>query len=145
MRQPAHNQLVAAQQLHPVDAQIHAFFFWPARNDQWPGHQWADIPRPTGLDRELGEVDIVTADHLLLAGGLFDDIGSHGQDFFQQRRLVHEIPKAFGRIGLAQVGQQFADIAQGLDIFFPHAERNTPLRAEQVGKNGNIGAFGVFE
>ena len=93
----------------------------------------------------MGEVDSVTADHLLLAWGLFDDVRPHGEDFFQQRRLVHKIPKAFRRIGLAQVGQQFADIAQSFDSLFAHAECDAPLRAKQIGEYRNIRTFGVFE
>ena len=51
MGEPAHNEFVSTQQLHAVDAEIHALFFRTSGNNQWPGNQWSDISRPAGLNR----------------------------------------------------------------------------------------------
>ena len=58
MGQPAHDQFISAEQLHAVDAEIHALFFGAAGNHQGPGHQRADVAGPAGLDRQSCQVDV---------------------------------------------------------------------------------------
>ena len=51
MAEPAHDQLVAANQLLTVDAQVLAFLVGTPGDHQRPGHQRACIAGPAGLDR----------------------------------------------------------------------------------------------
>ena len=51
MRQPSHDELVRTQQLHPVDAKIHAGFFGATSDDQWPRDERSHVTWPAGLDR----------------------------------------------------------------------------------------------
>jgi hypothetical protein len=59
VREPAHDQLVAADHLHAVDAEVLPRLLRPARDDQGPGDQRAGVAGPAGLDRQLAQVDVV--------------------------------------------------------------------------------------
>ena len=54
-------------------------------------------------------------------------------------RILRRVTGAGSNRALAE------DLAQGLDVLFAHAECDAPLRAEQIGQHGNIGALGIFE
>ncbi len=120
MGQPAHDQLIAPKELHPVDAQIHALFFGAAGDHEGPGDQGADIVWPAGLNGQRGEVDLFAAQDDLLARRLFDHIGPHGQNFFEERRLVDEVFETLGWVRLPEIGQQFAHLAKRFNVFLAH-------------------------
>ena len=91
------------------------------------------------------EVDLLALYGVVLAGRVAHHFGAHMQHLFQHRGLVPGIPQTFGRIRLAQVGQQLADIAQGRDLFLAHAQGDAALGAEQVHQYRRAVALGVLE
>ena len=62
VREPAHDDLVAADDLLAIDPQVLPVVQRPARRREAPGDQRRDVVRPAGLDRPVGKVD----------GGAFD-------------------------------------------------------------------------
>ena len=145
MGQPAHDELVAPDQLHAVDAEIEALLAGATGDDQGPGDQRARIAGPAGLYRQLVQVDLVTLLSVILAAGVAHHFWCHVQHLFQHWRLAPGIAHTLGRIGLAQVGQQFPDLAQRGNIFPAHAQRDPLFCAEQVDQYGRAIAPGVLE
>ena len=77
MRQPAHDQAIAADQLLPINTQVLPLFFGPAGYGQTPGHQRTRILGPAGLDRETTQVHGVTLDDFLLTSRPAFTAGRH--------------------------------------------------------------------
>jgi hypothetical protein len=142
VRQPAHDHPVATDHLLAVDAQVLPLLERPARHHQAPGDQRRGVPRPTVLDRQLRQVDLVTLPHHLLAGRGAHLLGRHVEHLLQHRQLVPGVLQALGRLGLLEVGEQLADFAQrrapvAVGDVLAHAHRH-PLRgAEEVGEHGD--------
>src|SRR5581483_8603472 len=59
MREPAHDEPVAADDLLAVDAEVLAPLRRAARDGEAPGDERARVPGPAGLDRQAREVDFV--------------------------------------------------------------------------------------
>ena len=77
VRQPAHNQLVFANHLLPVNAQILALFVRPARHRQTPGHQRRNVFRPTMLNRQHAQIHIRALHHDFLTRRFFHHMRRH--------------------------------------------------------------------
>ena len=105
MRQPSHDELVGTQQLHPVDAKIHAGFFGATSDDQWPRDERSHVTWPAGLDRQGRKINVITPQNNVLAWRSTNNLRPHVQHFFEQRCFVDEVAHAFGRIGLSQIGE----------------------------------------
>ena len=89
--QPAHDGAVLAQNLHPIDAQIEVILAVLARtlgDNQRPCDQGGRLARPAGLDRQLGQVDLIAGPDDLLNRGLLDHLGPHRHDGLDQRQHV---------------------------------------------------------
>ncbi len=67
VRQPAHDHLVAGDDLLAVDAQVLPRLVRPARDRQPPGDQRSRVFRPARLDRKPGQIDLGTLPDDLLA------------------------------------------------------------------------------
>ncbi|CUI45799.1 Uncharacterised protein [Achromobacter xylosoxidans] len=146
VRQPAHDELVRAQQLLAVDAQVLAAGVGAARDHQAPGQQRRHVAGPAGLDRQARQVHVLAFPDDLLAGRALDVLGAHvPQRRLQHRHLGQCIAQALGRLGLAQRGQQFADVAQRADVVGAHAARHPRGRAEQVGQHRHPGRLAVVQ
>ena len=138
VRQPAHDELVRPQQLLAVDAQVLALGVGAARDHQAPGQERRHVARPAGLDRQAGQVHVLAFPDHFLAGRTLDVLGAHvPQRRLQHRDLGQRVTQALGRLGLAQRGQQLADVAQGADVVGAHAARHA-RRAEQVGQHRHL-------
>jgi hypothetical protein len=145
VREPAHDQLVATEQLHAVDAEVLSRLAGPARDDQGPGDQRRRVTGPAGLYRQGAQVHVIALVHALVRRGIAYQLRAHVQHLLQQRCLVPGIAQALRRIRLAQVGEQFADLAQGFDVLRAHAQGHALLGAEQVRQQGDVVAAGVLE
>ncbi len=146
MRQPAHDELVRAQQLLAIDAQVLPLGVRAARDDQAPGQKGRHIAGPAGLDRQAGQVHILAFPDNFLAGRALDVFRAHvPQRRFQHRHLGQRIAQALGGFGLAQRRQQFADIAQGADVVGAHAARHPGRRAEQIGQHRHLRRLAVVQ
>src|SRR5687767_6697174 len=88
MRQPAHDQSVAANLLHSVNAEVLPFLARAARDDERPCHQWTYVIGPACLNRKYVEVNCITLDHYFLAGRIADFFRGKIQGLFEQWRLV---------------------------------------------------------
>ena len=138
--QPAHDGLVAADELLAVDAEVLSRLARAARDDQPPGDQRGRIARPAVLDGQGGEVDVAACDDDILAGAAAADLRRHVHDLAQDGKLVPGVLQAAWRLGLLQVGQQPADFAQGGGGLLAHAEGDAFGGAEQVGEHGELPA-----
>ncbi len=83
--EPAHDQLVAANQLLAVDAQVLTFLVGSPGDYQWPGDQRAGVAGPAGLDGELVEIHRVAFQYLFLAGARAAQFGAHAQYLAEHR------------------------------------------------------------
>src|SRR3546814_14358558 len=63
MRQPAHDHAIAADHLHPVDADVLARLAGAAGADQARRDQAPHVARPPALDRQAREVDVVALEN----------------------------------------------------------------------------------
>jgi len=145
MAQPAHDQLVAADDLLAIDAEVLALLVRAAGDRQAPGDQRRHVARPAVLDRQFAQIDrLALLDHLL-AGGVLEDLGRHADDLLVDRQLRPGVLEALGRLGLLEEGQQLADLAQGADVLGTHAQGHALGRAEQVAQHGHGEAHGILE
>ena len=137
MGQPAHDHLVATDDLHAIDAEILTLFIGAAGDHQRPGHQRADIARPAGLHGQDAKVDIRFVD---------DDVAT-GRRFFQIRRDVEHLAicgqvlpqllPAFGWNGFFQEGEKVPHISQTLQVLLAHGQRHASRMSEQIAEQGN--------
>ncbi len=114
VREPAHDHLVAADDLLPVDAEVLALLVRAARYHQAPGDQRAGVPGPAGLDRQTGEVDVLALPHHFLARRAADFARRHvPQRALEHRHLAERVAQPLRGFRLLEARQQFADLAQG--------------------------------
>ncbi len=117
MGQPAHDGAVLAQHLHAVDAEVIIVLAGVGRapgDDQRPGDERRRLARPAALDRQLGQVDVITLEHHLLHRRCLDRLRPHAQHCLSQGQHVEGVLEAARRLGLAQEGEKLADLAQFL-------------------------------
>src|SRR3954449_7993849 len=115
MREPAHDHLIARQYLLSIDTEILTRLVGTARHRQSPRNERARIVRPARLYRQPREIDVGTLPDDLLARRARAFLGRHVEDFLQHWQLVPGILQAARRIGLLEIGEQLADLAQRLD------------------------------
>ena len=147
MLQPAHQGGIRAGHLHTVNAQVVAVLGRPTRplgDDQGPGDERRRLARPAGLDRQRGQIDVVTLEHDLLAGRGFDGLGLHGHDFLDQGQHGHGVAQSPGRFGLLEEGQGLADLAQLIGLAV-HAPGDPLDGAEQIDQHGHSGTNHILE
>ena len=112
MREPAHDEPVAADELLAVDAEVLAFLVRATRDDEGPRDERGRVAGPAGLDRQPLEIDVVGLDDDVLAGGLLDAARVHVQDLLEDGQLVPGVLEALGGLGFLEIGEQSADLAQ---------------------------------
>ena len=100
--QPAHDQLVAADDLLAINAQVLPLFIGSAGDHQAPGYKRSGVARPAGLDGYRREVDILALHDHSLTGCVTHDLGCHGYDFSEDRQFRPGILQPFRRIGFLQ-------------------------------------------
>ena len=113
--------------------------------DRAPGDQRPDIARPAGLDRQPAEVDVLALLDHFLAGGVLEHLRRHGQDLPVHRQLGPGVLEALRRLGLLELRQQLADLAQRADVLGAHAQRHALRRTEQVAEHRHVEAGRLFE
>ena len=69
----------------------------------------------------------------------------HREHLLQQRQLVPGVAQTFRRLGLFQISEQLAELAQRLDRIASHAERHAARRAEEVREHRDRMAFRLLE
>ncbi|MNZ82874.1 hypothetical protein D3C78_1015840 [compost metagenome] len=145
MAQPAHDDLVAADHLLAVDAEVLPLLVRAAGDGQAPGDQRRDVARPAGLHRQLRQVDVIALLHHFLAGAVLQHLGRHGDDLLEDRQLGPGVLQPLGRLGLLEEGQQLADLAQFADILGAHPQGHAAGGAEEVAEHRDIEAGGFLE
>lgn len=88
MREPAQDRAVAADHLHPVDADIDVavgFVVGRFGDHHRPGDERRRFVRPTDLDWQPGEVDGVSSPDDVMHGRRLDSLRAHGHDGTRQR------------------------------------------------------------
>ncbi len=147
MGEPAHDHLVAADHLLAIDAEVLPALGRPARHRQPPGDQRRHIARPAGHHRQAREVDILAFPDDFLAGCGTDHLRRHVEHLLEHRQFLPGVAQSLGRLGLLEVGEQFAHFAQrGLPVSVGAHPQGHPLRrAEQVGQHRHLAAFRFLE
>ncbi len=145
MGQPAHDDLVARQDLLAVDAQVLAVFPGAFGDHQCPGDEGPGVAGPAGLNRQASEVNLIGVEDMLLAGRALQQPRRHIQHFPEYRQFLPGILHALRRFGFLEGCQQFADAAQGVDRVRAHARGDAFGGTEQVGQYRYVGAPGVLE
>ena len=135
MGQPAHDHLVAPDNLLTIDTEILPRLVGPTRHRQAPRNQWRHVARPAVLDRQTGKIDILTFPDDLLARRRGDDFRRHIEHLFENRQLIPGVLHALRWLRLFKIGKQFAHLAQGLDRFLPHTQSHAAWRSEQIGQD----------
>ena len=143
--QPAHDDAVAADHLHPVDAEVLARLFRAAGDHQAPGDEGAGVLRPAGLHRKPGQIHLIAFQHHFLTGRAAPLPGRHVQHLAIEGQLLEGVFHAARRVGLLESGEQPAHLAQGAHLFFAHAQGHPLGGAEEIGKHRDAMALGVFE
>src|SRR6187549_3932891 len=112
MREPAHDDAVAPDDLLPIDAEVLARLRRAARYREAPGDERAGVLRPAGLHRQPAEVDVLSLGDDLLAGRARHRFWRHVEQLLPDRKLVPQVAQSLGRLGLAQQREHAADFAQ---------------------------------
>src|SRR5215510_8629538 len=103
MREPAHDDAVAAEYLLPVDAQVLPRFARPARHREPPRDERTGIARPAGLHWKARKVDVLSLPDDLLARRARAQARRHVEHLLEKRELVPEVAQALRRLGLLQM------------------------------------------
>src|SRR6266852_3916245 len=108
VREPAHDDAVASDDLLPVDAEVLPALLGPARHGETPGDERAGIPGPAGLHRQAPQIDVVSFpdDFLNRCRGAF--LRRHVEHLLEYRELVPQVAQPLGGLGLLQVGKQLS-------------------------------------
>jgi hypothetical protein len=152
MLQPAHDRLVLAQLLHPVNAQVEVVLLVVGRafgHDQRPGDQRRRLAGPAALDRQAVQIDIIALQHHFLAGRLAHIGRAHAHDGLGQRQHAERVLEAARRFGLAQKGQSSPTSRRSAAVLRGSppsvTARATRLhRAEQIDQGGHFAGAAVF-
>ncbi|MNT18126.1 hypothetical protein D3C72_1533080 [compost metagenome] len=102
MRQPAHDDLVAADHLLAVDAKVLALLVRALGDDQPPGDQRRGVAGPAGLDRQARQVDIIAFPDHLLAGRAADALWCHIPHRFGEREQLARFAQSARRLRFLQ-------------------------------------------
>ena len=115
VREPAHDDLVAADDLLAIDPEVLPVVQRPARRREPPGDQRRDVVGPAGLDRPVarGRRPSPSIDDFL-ARRVAHGFRRHVQDFFEQRQRPPRFADAARRLRRAQRGEQPAELRQRL-------------------------------
>ena len=153
MLQPAHQRGVFAGHLHPIDTQVRRIALVAAgalarsitgalRDHQRPRDQRRRLARPTGLDRELMKINVITAPNDFLAIRRRCHFRLHRHHGFQQRQHFHRFAPAARRLRLTEKSKRFADFAQlmGLAVHPPCDALNS---AEQIYQHRHFRALAI--
>ena len=143
--QPAHDQLVLADLLLAIDAEVLPLLVGAAGDGQTPGHQRGHVARPAVLDRDLVQIDRLSLQHPLLTGSRGEPLGRHVEHLLEDRQLLHQLLEAAGRLRLLQVGEPDPHLAQGGHVGLAHAHGDPVRGAEQVGQHRHGITLGIFE
>ncbi len=137
VREPAHDDLVATDDLLAVDPQVLPVVERPARRREPPRDQRRNVVGPAGLNRPVGKIDGRAFDDDLLARRIADGFRRHVQDFFDERQRAPRFADAARRLRRAQRGEQPAELRQRLTAVVADRGRDSVLSAEQVAEHAN--------
>ena len=145
MGEPAHDGAVAADHLHPVDADIDLVagrVVRPPRNDQRPGEERRRLARPVDLHRQAGEVDLLATPHDLLRWRCMNLLWPHRHRGTGERHLRHRVGEIARWPRLAEFRQHFPERTKARGI---NAEPPTgPLGgAEQIDEHRHRGRASI--
>jgi hypothetical protein len=127
--------LFAPEHLLAIDAEVLATLVRPARHRQSPGDQRRRVARPAELDRQTRQIDLLAFPDEFLARRRRAHARRHVEHLPEYRQLVPGVLEPLRRFRLLEVGEQLADLAQGQHRVLPHAQRDPPRRAEEVGQH----------
>src|SRR5687767_11770490 len=98
VREPAHDDAVAADDLLAIDAEVLTRLQWSARDGESPGDERPRVLRPAGLHRQPPEIDVFTLYHHFLSGRAGHGLRRHIEELLPDRKLVPQVAQAFRRL-----------------------------------------------
>ena len=137
-----HRRRARAEHLHPVHADVSLPGARVAGDHGRQGDERRRVERPARLDRQGAEVDLVAAQHDLLAGALPHGVRPRVGDRLQLLEAAELVDEARGRLHLEDVGELRPDVVEPLDA---EGEAHAPLRAELVDQERVAAAPGPLE
>ena len=135
VREPAHDDPVARDDLLAVDAEVLPAPVRPPGDDEGPGDERPRIVRPAGLYRPRAEVHRITLQHHLPARRGAGLARGHREDLPEDGKRLPRLAEVPGRVRLAEEGEELADLAKGLDVLHPHRPRDPAPGPEEVGEH----------
>ncbi len=145
MAEPAHDHLVAADDLLAVDTEVLPLLVRPLGDGQTPGDQRRGVARPAVLYGDCPQVDVITFDDHFLAGRVLENLGRHADDLLVDRQLAPGVLQPLRRLRLLEKRQQLADLTQFGDILGAHTEGDPLRRAEQIAEHRHVETRRVLE
>jgi len=145
VRQPAHDELVAPEQLLAVDAQVLARLVRPACDHQAPGQQRGHVVGPAVLYGQLLQIDVGALELHLLARRALQHLGPHAPKRARHGRQLGGVAQAARGLGLFELGQKLAKLAQPRHRIEAAGARHPRRGAKQVGQHRHRVAARVFK
>ena len=145
VREPAHDELVPANHLLAVDAEVLPWLVRPARDGQAPGDERRHVAGPAMLYGQACQIDLGALPHDLLAGRAGYARGRHAPQGLEQVAPAPEVLDAARRLGLLELGQHLAKGADFGQTRHAQRARHAAGCAEQVGQHRHAVARGVFK
>src|SRR3990170_3730087 len=105
VREPAHDDAVAADDLLAVDAEVLPRLQRAARDRESPGDERPRVLRPAGLHWQPSEVHLFPLEHELLRRRARYRLWRHVEQLLPDGKLVPQVTQPFGRLRLAQQRQ----------------------------------------
>src|SRR3954469_24784814 len=112
---PVHEGRVPVDELHPVHADVAAAGLRIVGDHGRECDERRRVARPAALDREEPEIDVVAAQHDLLARALADRLGAGVGDRLELSQPPHLLEQPFGRLHLEDVGDPLRHVVKALD------------------------------
>ena len=91
------------------------------------------------------QIYLIALQRVELARWITHNLGRHVQYFFQHGCLVQQVAHSFRWFGLAQIGKQLTDLAQGVEVLAAHAQDYPFFGPEQVRQYRYRMSFGIFK
>src|SRR5439155_27381834 len=102
---------------HPVHAEVAAAGLRVVGDHGWERDERRRVAGPAALDRQEAEVDIVAAQHDLLARALADRLRAGVGDGLELAQPSDLLEQPFWRLHLEHVRDSLRDVVESLDLY----------------------------
>ncbi len=139
---PVHRGRARAEHLHPVHADVAPAGARVAGDHRRQRDERRRVAGPAGLHRQPLEVDLVAAQHDLLAGAAAHGLRARVRDRLELLQAAHLLDEPLRRLHLEHVGELRRDVVEPLDA---EREAHPPLGPELVHEQRMVAALRPLE